>query len=201
MDEKLIDSQRQLALALQDKDKLKTDLKDLADYKKSAESRISEFSRLTKRFKSLINAGRLKVKMIEGRMVVVMSTDILFESGSALLSKDGASEIEQVSLVLKDLENKSFQIAGHTDNVPMKSKYKITNWNLAFNRAYSVLNTMIGAGFPKERISIASFGETKPVVDNSSRENRALNRRIEIVVVPDLSKLPGNEEIEQMFQK
>ncbi len=201
MDEKLIDSQRQLALSLQDKDKLKSDLVDLANYKKSAESRISEFKRLTGKFRSLIDAGRLKVKMVEGRMVVVMSTDILFDSGSAKLKKDGADEIEQVSLVLKDLDNKSFQIAGHTDNIPMKSKYSTTNWNLAFERAYSVLKTMTAAGFPSERISIASYGETKPIINNSTRENRALNRRIEIVVVPDLSNLPGNGEIEQMFNK
>ena len=161
----------------------------------------SEFKRLTGKFRSLIDAGRLKVKMIEGRMVVVMSTDILFDSGSAKLKKDGATEIEQVSLVLKDLDNKSFQIAGHTDNVPMKSKYGTTNWNLAFERAYSVLKTMITAGFPRERISISSYGETKPIINNSTRENRALNRRIEIVVVPDLSNLPGNGEIEQMFNK
>lgn len=201
MDEKLIDSQRQLALSMQDKDKLKTDLKDLADYKKSAEERIAEFKSLTGKFQSLINAGRLKVKMVEGRMVVVLSTDILFDSGSAKLNKAGASEIEQVSLVLKDLDNKSFQIAGHTDNVPMRSKYNITNWNLAFDRAYSVLKTMIGVGFPRERISISSYGETKPIINNSTKENRALNRRIEIIIVPDLSKLPGNGEIEQMFNK
>ena len=115
MDEKLIDSQRQLALALQDKTKLKQDLQDLAAYKKSAEDRIAEFSKLTSRFKSLIDAGRLKVKLIEGRMVVVMSTDILFDSGSAQLSKAGRTEIEQVSLVLKDLDDKSFQIDKHDE--------------------------------------------------------------------------------------
>jgi len=192
MDEKLIDSQRQLALSLQDKDKLKVDLLELAEYKKQAEGRIEEFKRLTGKFRSLIDAGRLKVKMIEGRMVVVLSTDILFDSGSAKLKKEAVSEIEQISLVLKDLDNKSFQIAGHTDNVPMKSKYNITNWDLAFDRAYSVIKTMIGSGFPRERVSISSYGETKPIINNSSRENRALNRRIEIVVVPDLSSLPGN---------
>ena len=57
---------------------------------------------------------------------------------------------------------------------------------------------MVKAGFPRERVSIESFADTKPVVDNSTKENRALNRRIEITVVPDLSLLPGNDELEKL---
>ncbi len=201
LDDKLIDSQKQLQLAMQDKSKLKQDLADLAKYKQNADKRISEFKKLTEKFQSLINAGKLKVKLLNGRMVVVMSTDILFQSGSAVLNQEGAKEIEQVSLVLKDLENKEFQIAGHTDNIPIKSGRNFTNWNLAANRAYTVLKTMLDSGFPRERISIASYAETKPVSENSSRESRAMNRRIEIVVVPDLSQLPGHEDLEKMFSK
>ena len=101
-------------------------------------------------------------------------------------------------MVLKDLENKQFQIAGHTDNVPIKSTYK-TNWNLAADRAYSVLVTMLKSGFPRERVSISSYAETKPAAGNDDSVGRELNRRIEIIVVPDLSLLPGQGEIEKLF--
>ena len=182
---------------MQDKDKLRKDLADLAKYKEQAEKRIAEFKNLTSKFQGLIDAGKLKVKLVEGRMVVVLSTDILFESGSSRLSKQGSEAIQEVTTLLKELDNKEFQIAGHTDNIPMKGGG--TNWNLASRRAYSVVTTMLTAGFPKNRISMASYADTKPAADNTSRASRALNRRIEIVMVPDLSQLPGQGEMESMF--
>jgi len=199
LSDKLTDAEKQLQLTLQDKDKLKQDLADLAKYKKNAEERIAEFKSFAAKFQSLIDAGKLKVNLVNGRMVVVMSTDILFQSGSSRLSSQGAKAIQEVSALLNELQDKEFQIAGHTDDIPMKGA--MTNWNLASQRAYSVVKTMLAAGFPKNRISMASYADTKPAVENSSRASRALNRRIEIVVVPDLSQLPGQGEMESMFAK
>ena len=143
----------------------------------------------------------LTVEQRDGKVYISMENKLLFQSGSWSVGTEGKKAVQQLGNVLAENPDIAVLIEGHTDNVPMRSKYNITNWNLAFDRAYSVLKTMIGAGFPRERVSISSYGETKPIINNSSKENRALNRRIEIVVVPDLSKLPGNGEIEQMFSK
>ncbi|MBL8954491.1 MAG: OmpA family protein [Myxococcaceae bacterium] len=188
-----------------DASKLKADVEQmtlaLADLEKrraQAEARVNEFKNLLARFKSLIDAGKLKVRIVEGRMVVVLATDILFGSGSASLSKDGKTAIAEVAQVLASIPNRSFQVEGHTDNVPISTAQFPSNWELAAFRAANVVKAMMDAGMPKERISAASYADTKPVGVNDMPEGRALNRRIEITIVPDLSTLPGFEELQKV---
>lgn len=181
-----------------DKSALESALADLRKRKAEAESRIAEFKSLLEKFKSLIDAGKLKVSIREGRMVVELATDILFPSGSATLSKDGRAAIAEVAGLLSSMPDRKFQIEGHTDNVPTKGPAYKSNWELASARALTVLKAMVDAGMPQERISAASFGDTKPARPNDTPENKAANRRIEIVVVPDLSSLPGFDELQRV---
>jgi chemotaxis protein MotB len=167
---------------------------ELQKRKEETEARVAEFKALLEKFKALIDAGKLKVTIRDGRMVVELATDILFTSGSATLSKDGKAAIIEVAELLKTIPVRKFQVEGHTDNVPMKGAYK-SNWELASARAMTVLHTMLDAGLAPERISAASYGDSRPTRSNDTPENRAANRRIEIVVVPDLSSLPGFEEL------
>lgn len=167
--------------------------------RQETEKRLAEFKELTSKFSKLVNSGRLSVKMLSGRMTVDLSTDILFSSGSARLSADGANAIKEVTLLLKSLEGRNYQIEGHTDNVPIRSEVYPSNWNLC-RWAIDVVKTMIEAGMPKERISGASYADTQPVADNSTDEGKKINRRIAIVIVPDLSALPGNEEIDKLIR-
>lgn len=176
-------------------------LAELEKRRAEAEGRISEFKNLIARFRSLIDAGKLKVKIVEGRMVVVLATDILFASGSASLSKDGKTAIAEVGQVLASIPKRSFQVEGHTDNVPIGTAQYPSNWELAAARAITVLKSMIEAGLPAERISAASFAETRPVASNDTKETKAQNRRIEIIIVPDLSQLPGFEELKALDAK
>ena len=166
--------------------------------KAETEKRLSEFRELTAKFKSLVDAGKLSIKVRNGRMMLALSSDILFSSGSAQLSAPGATAIKEVTGLLKELNNRNFQIEGHTDNVPIHTKQFPSNWELASARASSVLNTMLAEGFPPEHVSLASYGKYDPVSDNSTPEARAENRRIAIVVVPDLSGLPGFDELNRM---
>lgn len=197
-----------LAAITRDKSKLQSSVEDmtraLAELEKrraEAESRIAEFKNLLSRFRALIDAGKLKVKIVEGRMVVVLATDILFGSGSASLSKDGKVAVAEVGQVLASIPRRAFQVEGHTDNVPIASAQYPSNWELAAARAITVLKAMVEAGLPADRISAASFGDTRPVASNDSRETKAQNRRIEIIIVPDLSQLPGFEELKALDAK
>lgn len=168
-----------------------------------AQQRVDEFQKLIASFQSMIDSGKLKVQMIDGRMVVVLSSDVLFDSGSAALSANGKEAIQEVAKIMAQMPDKRFQVEGHTDNVPIQSpqlKYRFpSNWQLAAERAITVLKVMIANGVQADRISAASYGESKPVGDNDTKEGRAANRRIEIVIVPDLSQLPGFEELNQMI--
>ena len=179
-------------------DEMQLALVELSKRKAEADARIAEFKGLIARFQSLIDAGKLKVEIVDGRMVVVLASDVLFASGSANLSRDGKSAIGEVAALLADIPDRNFQIEGHTDNVPIRTAVYPSNWELASARALTVLKTMLEAGMPADRISAASFGDSKPARDNETPEGKAANRRIEIVVTPDLSTLPGFEELNRV---
>ena len=175
---------------------MKKTLAELARRKQEIEARVAEFKGMLARFKSLIDAGKLKVKIVDGRMVVELASDILFSSGSAQLSKSGKAAVTEVAQVLASIPDRSFQIEGHTDNTPMAGG-AYANWELGSARALNVLKNMVDAGMPGNRISAASFGDSKPAKPNDTKEGKEANRRIEIVVVPDLSSLPGFEELKK----
>jgi len=181
--------------------KLKKALAELEARKAEADKRVREFQNLIKKFKKLIDAGKLKVAIKNGRMVLVLPTDILFGSGSAKLSEDGEAAISEVAGILKTIRKKEFQVEGHTDNVPINNnkKYK-NNWALAASRAMVVVETMIKAGVKGKVLSAASYGEFRPVASNKTQKGKAANRRIDIVIVPDLSNLPGFAELKKAIE-
>jgi chemotaxis protein MotB len=168
---------------------------DLEKRKEEADARLAEFKGLLEKFRTLIHAGKLKVKIVDGRMVVVLGTDILFRTGSSSLSKEGRGEIAEVARLLASLPKRKFQVEGHTDNVRIATSQFPSNWELAGARAITVVKAMADAGMLPEQLSAASFGEHKPAVSNDAAEGRAANRRIEIILVPDLSTLPGFDEL------
>lgn len=167
---------------------LKSSLDDLS---RRDEAQRKEFADLQKRFKKLTDAGTLSIRVIDGRMVVSLATDILFPSGSANLSKDGLSTLREVAKQLSAIPDRKYQVEGHTDNVPISTEVFPSNWELAASRSIRVVKTMVEAGLEPQRISAASFGETKPVQSNDTPEGRKANRRIAIIVIPDLSSVPG----------
>lgn len=144
------------------------------------------------KIKALRDEGKLNVKIVNGRMVIVLSTDVLFNVGSKELSFKGKKAIIEITKILSEIEDQKFQVEGHTDNDPFKAE-GATNWDLAASRALSVLNEMIKAGMPSTKISAASFGDARPLVANDTPSNKKQNRRIEIVVLPDIESLPGYE--------
>jgi chemotaxis protein MotB len=160
-----------------------------------AKMRVQAYQDLVKRFADLIDSGFLKVEIVEGRMVVQIGTDILFPSGSADLSKAGKDALAKVGSVLAQLPENQYQVEGHTDDVPIKTAKYPSNWALAAARALTVVQALTAAGVKPSQISAASYAEYKPAQPNTTPEGKQANRRIEIVILPDLSILPGFEEL------
>ncbi len=179
-----------------DIEKMRQALKELEERKAQTEASLRAYRDLVARFKSMIDSGTLKVKVVDGRMIVELATDILFPSGSATLSAEGQVTIAEVAQVLASIPNRDFQIAGHTDNVPIASERFPSNWELGAARAITVTRLLVDSGLPAARVSAASYADTQPVDTNDTKEGKALNRRIEIVVVPDLSEMPGYDELQ-----
>ncbi|MCU0699692.1 MAG: OmpA family protein [Myxococcaceae bacterium] len=194
-----------LAALTRDKSKLQgsveqmtTALADLERRRAEAEARVQEFRNLLSRFRALIDAGKLKVRIVDGRMVVVLATDVLFASGSATLSKEGRGAVSEVARVLASIPRRTFQVEGHTDAVPIATAQFPSNWELAAARAITVTRAMVESGLAAARVSAASYADGRPVASNDSAEGKAQNRRIDITIVPDLAALPGFDELNRL---
>jgi chemotaxis protein MotB len=173
-------------------------LAELAARKKAADDRIAEYKSLLARFAGMVESGKLRVKVVDGRLVVEMATDILFGSGKAALSPQGKQAVMEVGAILATLGDRRFQVEGHTDDVPIKSATFPSNWELSSARAITVLKALIEGGMAPGNVSAAAFGDSRPTVPNTNVDARARNRRIEIVLVPDLSTLPGFDELNSL---
>jgi chemotaxis protein MotB len=165
-------------------------LRGRLDQLSSIEQEIRERNRIYEdvlgRFRSLIDAGRLSVSISRGRLVINLPQDILFGSGSATLGRDGRQTVVEVASVLAEIEDRRFQVEGHTDNVPISTAQFPSNWELSAARALSVVKILVEQGVAPDNVSGAGYGEYHPVATNTTPDGRRLNRRIEIVMLPNL---------------
>lgn len=174
-------------------------VKKLNKQQEQAKKRLAMFQDMLLKFKSLIEAGKLKVEIRNGKMVLVLPSAVLFPSGKALLSNDGEATLAEVAPVLISITGREFQIVGHTDNVPIKKKRFPSNWELSTARAVSVVKFLQEQGVSPQSVSAAGYSEYQPVADNTDQEGKAANRRIEIVVMPNLEELPDLGELENLL--
>jgi chemotaxis protein MotB len=167
------------------------ELTELRKQRDAAEERLAAFRKLYDRFRALVDTGKLQVDFRNGQMVLKLPSEVLFSSGKADLSDKGQQALTEVLNILVEFKDRRFLIAGHTDNQPLRGGRFDNNWELATARALSVLEYMVKAGFDSKNLGAAGYGEWDPVAPNDTAENRQLNRRIEIILVPDLSELPN----------
>ena len=161
-------------------------LNQLSAIEQEIRERNQIYEEVLSRFRSLIDAGRLSVSIARGRMVINLPQDILFASGSADIGSDGRGTLVEVAGVLAEIEDRRFQVEGHTDDRPISTPQFPSNWELAAARALSVVKLLVANGVPPESLSGAGYGEFQPVAVNETVEGRRLNRRIEIVMLPNL---------------
>jgi chemotaxis protein MotB len=185
-------NQRSAAESAQMLEASRTELDELRHEKEDTEKRLAVFKSITEKFRKMIDSGKLQVVIRHGRMIVKLAASVLFPSGSADLSKGGQTALTEVAHILKQVPDRRFEVAGHTDNVPVgpPSPFK-SNLELSTARALTVANFLIGAGMSASRLSAAGYAEFQPVASNGREAGRQENRRIEIVLLPNLSELPA----------
>ena len=124
----------------------------------------------------------IDVAQNEKGVVLQLKDSILFESGQADL-KEGSNEVlDKINDIISTVPN-SVVIEGHTDNVPIKNEKYKDNWDLSSMRATNVLRYFTeGKHQDPTKFKAAGYGEYKPKVDNSTDENRAQNRRVNILI-------------------
>lgn len=176
-------------------------VEELRAQKAAAEARAAMFHDLVEKLRAMIDAGQLKVAIREGRMLIALPDDILFDSGKTDIKPEGQQAIAKVAKVLAALPDRSFLVAGHTDNVPVKGRRFRSNWDLSVARAVEVTHLLIENGMRPGALAAAGYGEFSPVGPNDTPEQRTLNRRIEIVLQPNLRELPQDPPPEPRPEK
>jgi len=176
-------------------------LTDLRNRERRARERIETFRDLVRRFQAMIEAGEVRVHVVNNRMVVELPEAVLFDSGRANIKADGRRVLTEVAEILDDVEGRDFQIAGHTDDVPIRTARFPSNWELSTTRALTVTHFLVERGVEEERLSAAGFADTEPVAENDSEQGRQQNRRIEIVLLPNYDELPDLSELEEAVER
>jgi chemotaxis protein MotB len=159
----------------------------------------ARFELLRDKLKKLTELG-LKVEIRRNRMVIRLPGDVLFASGQDKLREQGEKVLDAVAEVIrndKQLAGRYFQIAGHTDNKPLLGGRFGDNWGLSVMRARQVLLYLIapleskegGGGLDPLRLHAAGYGETDPVMKNDTDDGRQQNRRVELVLMPDVEEM------------
>jgi chemotaxis protein MotB len=154
------------------------------------------YAQFVGRLQDMIDAGQLSVNIRNGRIVIELPNNILFDSGRADLNKGGRQALTQVAGILAQFRDRRFQVEGHTDDRPIHSARYPSNWELSAARALAVVHLLVQVGVDSRNLSAAGFGEYQPRADNASPQGRQLNRRIEIVMLPNLEIL--SNEIPQL---
>ncbi len=145
----------------------------------------AEFSedQLKVALKQEIGQGLAEVQREKDRVVVTVGSAGAFNSGSARLTKQARAIMQKIAKVSGKGAGQ-VNVSGHTDNVPLifGGQYR-DNWDLAAARASSVVQELAKANtIPPEKLQAISFGETKPIEQNDTRDGREKNRRIEIEI-------------------
>jgi len=169
-----------------------------ADAVAKAKARIEMFKNMLAKFKKMVESGKIKIRIANNKMIVEMASAILFPSGKAKLSEEGEVALGEVASILSTIGDRVFQVAGHTDNIPIDNAKFASNWELSAARAVAVVEFMIEKGMASENLSAAGYADTQPVAGNLSEDGRAQNRRIEIVLQPNLDELPDLSSLEKM---
>jgi chemotaxis protein MotB len=185
---------------------LAKNLEDVNQALKEYQARAAQLEAIKERFevlrdklKKLTDLG-LKVEIRRNRMVIRLPGDVLFGSGDDKLRPAGKKVLDAVADVIrndKQLSGRYFQIAGHTDNKPLKGGRFEENWGLSAMRAREVLVYLIapvgskdgGGGLSEDRLHAAGYGDTDPVGKNDTDAERQQNRRVELVLMPDVEEM------------
>ncbi|HUU03165.1 MAG TPA: OmpA family protein [Myxococcota bacterium] len=175
--------------------KLSREIQELQRMRAAAEKRSAEYKDLLKKLAKMIDAGSLQVKVRNGRMLVQMSSDVLFAPASTRLKPEATEGIQELATTLATFTGRKFQVLGHSDSTPIHSARFPSNWELSSQRATEVVKLMIEAGVPPQMLSAAGSAEFDSLVDNETPENRATNRRVEIIFMPKIDELPGFDEV------
>ncbi|MDP8299049.1 MAG: OmpA family protein [Candidatus Tantalella remota] len=172
------------------KEKIKTLQDKISDLEAERQAERAQFEdtkrMLERKLSGQIDDKSISLKMIDGGLVIILSDNILFDSGKAEVKRAAFPILDKVAdIIKKKVPGKNIGVSGHTDNVAIvRSNWK-SNWELSTTRATNVLHYLESRGISPKRLSATGYGEHRPIASNDTAVSRAKNRRVEIVILPE----------------
>jgi len=155
----------------------------------------STYDELVTDLESEVSSGQIEIERLREGLRLNVSDEVLFATGSAKLDSIGRDVLVKVAGQLKGLSD-FIEVRGHTDDRAIHgslAKRYPSNWELAAARAARVVRLLEAQGVAASRLAAVSLGANDPVAENDTPENRALNRRIEIRLLPTGTPNLGSE--------
>jgi len=173
-------------------EELNTQLDELNNTKRLLEERLGKE----------IQDKQVSLKMMEKGLVITVVGDLLFDSGKDKIRPEAHNILDKVATVLNEnVPQNRVGIEGHTDNVPIKHSGWKSNWELSAARALSVLHYLENKeNVSPDRLTATGYGEFNPVSSNNNREGRQLNRRVEIVILPQMTKVKEGQSQDEILE-
>ncbi|ADC63820.1 flagellar motor protein MotD [Allochromatium vinosum] len=144
---------------------------------------------------SLIEAGNIEIKRQPYWIEVAINSNLLFSSGSATLEPAARPVLARVARLLGRRDVR-IHVEGHTDNLPINNTIYPSNWELSSGRAATVVNLFAQNGIDPERMVAIGYGQFQPTDSNATEAGRARNRRVAVIVLPDVRQARSGERTE-----
>jgi chemotaxis protein MotB len=142
-----------------------------------------------KRSLSDVNDTDVNVKVDKGVVLISLSDNMLYKSGSSEISNKAGAVLEKIAKVINDYKTFDVLIEGNTDNVPIATTCILDNWDLSVKRATSIARALQkNYGVDPSRIIAGGRSEYNAKVPNDTKANKSINRRTEIIIMPKLDE-------------
>lgn len=138
--------------------------------------------------------GSVSTQIDERGLVVSINDTLFFDSGRAEIKTEPQKKLIEIGKIMNQLDN-YIRVEGHTDNVPISNGQFSSNWQLSSARAANVTQFLItNSGIQPQKLSAVGYSEYRPILDNSTEEGRAKNRRVDIIIVNSkFNKIENNK--------
>ncbi|APY00064.1 chemotaxis protein MotB [Lacinutrix venerupis] len=135
-----------------------------------------------------LNDPDIEINVEKSVVFISLSDKLLFRTGSYNISSRANEILGKVATVINSKPNFEAMVEGHTDNVPYKSGVLLDNWDLSVKRSTAIVRALQDLGVKPEQLIAAGRGDHLPLVANDSPENRAINRRTKIYILPKIDQ-------------
>jgi chemotaxis protein MotB len=169
---------------------LEAKISDLEAQRRAEQKEFEDARRMMEqKLRGEIDGDKISLRLDDAGLAIILSDDILFDSGKADIKKGAYSVLDYlISVINEKVPGKNIGVTGHTDNVPIKFSGWKSNWELSAARATNVLDYLENNGVSPQRLSATGYAEHRPIASNDTAAGRAKNRRVEIVILPEFAE-------------